>query len=530
MCTGFRFKIVVRRRYGGVVFIMSEYERDDFEIEITPELLQNFSTDEPYCAYETDEKTIEQIREERYRRQEQRKLRRRQQRIANLKSYFMPAMALVLLVSTVCYMNSLQFGLAVSYNNEELGVVENAGVLEEATSIIDSRIINKSLDSLEAQPQYKVAVITNKSELSNSSELSSRIIEKDSSLEDELCGVFVDDDFIGAVTSEEDAKAVLDGLLEAKKKESKELGTVEKVEFNSSVAVEVGLYAKDSVIDKAELKNRLVNNVDISYTITVLQEQNVKIKYKTEYKEDSLQPSGYEKVTTKGVIGEGVATNRSVYVDGEKISSEHVKVVATKKPVNEVIAVASDSKYLKADTDTEDTDSETEKTKTGAAQSKKSEETDTEKAKDTDTAAEKSAEDAAQPVTPALPKSDSPFIWPTAGYITGTFGYEGEWFHKGLDIGAGYGTPVAAAASGTVVAVVFDYGTEGLGCYVTIDHGNGYQTTYAQCSDIYVAYGQTVEQGEIIAAVGSTGDSTGPHLHFRVTQYGEFVDPANFLY
>ena len=349
MCTGFRFKIVVRRRYGGVVFIMSEYERDDFEIEITPELLQNFSTDEPYCAYETDEKTIEQIREERYRRQEQRKLRRRQQRIANLKSYFMPAMALVLLVSTVCYMNSLQFGLAVSYNNEELGVVENAGVLEEATSIIDSRIINKSLDSLEAQPQYKVAVITNKSELSNSSELSSRIIEKDSSLEDELCGVFVDDDFIGAVTSEEDAKAVLDGLLEAKKKESKELGTVEKVEFNSSVAVEVGLYAKDSVIDKAELKNRLVNNVDISYTITVLQEQNVKIKYKTEYKEDSLQPSGYEKVTTKGVIGEGVATNRSVYVDGEKISSEHVKVVATKKPVNEVIAVASDSKYLKAD-------------------------------------------------------------------------------------------------------------------------------------------------------------------------------------
>ena len=140
---------------------MSEFERDDFEI--TPELLANFESNEPVLAYETDEKTIEQIREERYRRQEQRKLKRKQQLRTNIMSYFMPTAALVLLVSTVCYMNSLQFGLVVSYNDETLGVVENAGVLREATSIIDSRIINKSLDCIHVKmykkPCHCIAIV-----------------------------------------------------------------------------------------------------------------------------------------------------------------------------------------------------------------------------------------------------------------------------------------------------------------------------------------------------------------------------------
>lgn len=499
---------------------MSDYERDDFEI--TPELLANFS-DDSYCAYETDEKTIEQIREERYRRQEQRKLKRQQEFRTNVKSYLMPALALVLLVSTVCYMNSLQFGLVVSYNDEQVGVVENAAVVQEAASMIDSRIINKSLDSLENEPQYRVAVVPNNSEFRNSSELSQQIIERDRTLEDELCGVFVDDEFIGAVKSEEEAQTVLDSLIEAKKKDAAKLGTVKSVEFNSSVATEVGLYAKDSVVEKSELKSRLVNNVDISYKIIVLEEQNVKIKYKTEYKADASKPSGYEKVTSKGVIGEGIATNETVYIDSEKISSEHIKVVATKKPVNEVVTVSSDSKRLAENSEAgEDKTSDTDKSKDSAAK------TDAKKAEDTDSSESAKTEETEKPAE--QPKSDSPFMWPVQGYVTGYFGYEGEHFHKGMDIGAGEGTPIYAAASGTVVDVVFDYSTEGLGCYVTIDHGNGYQTTYAQCSDLYVYVGQSVEQGDVIAAVGSTGDSTGPHLHFRVTQYGEFIDPANFLY
>ena len=498
---------------------MSDYERDDFEI--TDELLANFA-DDSYCAYETDEKTIEQIREERYLRQEQRRLRRRHEFITNVKSYLMPALALVLLVSTVSYMNSLTFGVVVSYNDEQIGVVEDASVLREATSIIDSRIINKSLDSLENEPQYKVAVVPNNSDFRNSSELSQRIIERDNTLEDELCGVFVDDEFVGAVNSEEEAQLVFESILEGKKKDFENLGKVKAIEFNSSVVSEVGLYAKNSVVDKTELKRRLIENVELSYRVTVLQEQNVKIRYKTEYKADPSKPSGTEILTQKGVIGEGIATNESVYIDSEKISSEHVKVVAVKKPVNEIISVSPDSERLEENKSEETTKSvgdDDEEKDVSSDTSKETEQTDEDTDSETDTAKEEEQ-----------PKKESPFIWPVSGYVTGYFGYEGDHFHKGMDIGAGEGTPIYAAAAGTVVDVVFDYGTEGLGCYLTIDHGNGYQTTYAQCSALYASVGQTVEQGEVIGAVGSTGDSTGPHLHFRVIQYGEFIDPANFLY
>lgn len=544
---------------------MSEFERDDFEI--TPELLANFSDDEDYGFYDSyestpfedcavEEKSIEQIREERYRRQEQRKLNKRKARRSAFINYLMPSMALILLVSTVCYMNSLQFGLVVSYNDEQLGVVENASVLQEATSLIDSRIINKSLDSLENEPQYRVAVVNNTSDFTNSTELSRSIIANDNLLADELCGVFVDDTFVGSVISEEEAQEVLDGLLEAKKKASAELGDVQKVEFNSSVSVEVGLYAKDSVIDKVELKNRLENNVEISYKITVLQEQNVKIRYKTTYKADNSKPSGYEKVTTKGQIGEGVATNESIYIDNEKISSEHVKVTATKKPVNEVITVSADDERLIAQNEEEekkkaDASSDSEKKSEAKTEEKakssdkdtdkdnKAAGSDTDKAKsadsDTDTTAASGDSNASTkseaPDNTEQPTANSQFIWPAQGGITCGFGYdEGDHLHKGIDIGAGEGTPVLASASGTVVSVVEDYSNEGLGCYIVIDHGNGYQTTYAQCSAIYAAYGQHVEQGEAIASVGSTGDSTGPHLHFRISENGAYTDPANFLY
>ena len=63
-----------------------------------------------------------------------------------------------------------------------------------------------------------------------------------------------------------------------------------------------------------------------------------------------------------------------------------------------------------------------------------------------------------------------------------------------------------------------------------IDHGNGYRTLYAQCSDIYVTPGTYVEQGQTVAAVGSTGDATGPHLHFEIISNGEYVNPTNYLY
>lgn len=125
------------------------------------------------------------------------------------------------------------------------------------------------------------------------------------------------------------------------------------------------------------------------------------------------------------------------------------------------------------------------------------------------------------------------FSWPVTGTITSPFGWRSNpfggapEFHQGLDIAAPTGTTVTAAAAGTVIMAQW-YG--GYGNYILIDHGGGYSTGYGHLSAIYVSNGQVVKRGQAIGAVGSTGASTGPHLHFEVRIDGKPVDPAPRLH
>ncbi|HIK03708.1 MAG TPA: peptidoglycan DD-metalloendopeptidase family protein [Trichormus sp. M33_DOE_039] len=121
---------------------------------------------------------------------------------------------------------------------------------------------------------------------------------------------------------------------------------------------------------------------------------------------------------------------------------------------------------------------------------------------------------------PSDAPTSSPFGWrvhPILGYRR---------FHGGLDFAASYGSTIRAADSGTVIFAGW-YG--GYGKAVIINHGNGITTLYGHSSELYVREGQTVQRGQAIAAVGSTGLSTGPHLHFEVRRNGTPVNPANYL-
>ena len=124
---------------------------------------------------------------------------------------------------------------------------------------------------------------------------------------------------------------------------------------------------------------------------------------------------------------------------------------------------------------------------------------------------------------PVPPHDGRSLHWPTRGPIMSWF----TGYHRGLDISPAYGTPVYAAERGRVVLV--RYLRYGYGYYLIIDHGNGYRTLYAHMSSIYVRPGSTVYRGQNIGQVGSTGRSTGPHLHFEVHAYGRAVDPYRFL-
>ena len=137
------------------------------------------------------------------------------------------------------------------------------------------------------------------------------------------------------------------------------------------------------------------------------------------------------------------------------------------------------------------------------------------------------------PPAPAPVAAGTGLLWPTAGPQTSGFGYRvdpvtgARSLHAGIDIGAPIGQSIVAAEAGTVV---FAGEETGYGNYTCIDHGGGFATCYAHQSAILVTVGQPVARGEVIGRVGSTGYSTGPHLHFETRVNGTPVDPDGYSY
>lgn len=123
----------------------------------------------------------------------------------------------------------------------------------------------------------------------------------------------------------------------------------------------------------------------------------------------------------------------------------------------------------------------------------------------------------------------TPSIWPTSGDVSSPYGlrWNGSDFHPGIDIANDAGTPVVATADGTVIESGWNSG--GYGYMVDIDHGNGVVTRYAHNSQLAVSAGTRVQKGQVIAYMGSTGFSTGPHVHYEVLVNGKAVNPSSFL-
>ena len=130
------------------------------------------------------------------------------------------------------------------------------------------------------------------------------------------------------------------------------------------------------------------------------------------------------------------------------------------------------------------------------------------------------------------PTAETPNIWPVAGPISSYYGYRtspggiGSTFHEGVDIAGDYGTPISATAAGTVTQAGW---VGGYGYLVEVKHADGIVTRYGHNSAVLVYEGQHVDQGSMIALMGSTGNSPGPHCHYEVRIHGEAVDPMYFL-
>lgn len=212
---------------------------------------------------------------------------------------------------------------------------------------------------------------------------------------------------------------------------------------------------------------------NLHYTIKCLQTEDEKIPYVTYYTRNEALHAGQKVVISKGVDGNKKVQYEVIVDDGELVSKSAVKETIVKQPTNAKIQIGS---AIKGGLGT-----------------------------------------------------NLGLIFPVEGYITSEFGGRPDPFtgadstHKGLDIGAVKGTPIYAASGGKVVQSANKY--NGYGNCVIIEHSAGFRTLYAHCSELLVKEGDVVTAGQLIAKVGSTGRSTGPHLHYGMLVNGTYVDP-----
>ena len=314
----------------------------------------------------------------------------------------------------------------------------------------------------------------------------------------------VDGQRIAVVRTEEDADMVLEELIDKYSSGTGEdtacvaaddRASVLDVELKENVSVgRMELKNGDSspeILDRQEAGEKIETGDDGDSMITVVvteeKTEDEKIDYDSEYKADDTLYTGQTRVETEGRAGEKEVRKKIVMENGKTVKEEILEENIVKEPEDEII--------LTGTRDIGGADGASSGTDEGVSR---------------DTSA-----------------TYSPLMMPVDDvYVSSGFGTRWGRLHRGVDLALAQGSPIYAADSGTVY---FAGDGGGYGNLVKVDHGNGMQTYYAHCSSLLVTSGQKVSRGEKIALTGSTGNSTGPHLHFEVIINGKCIDPAGML-
>ena len=441
-------------------------------------------------------------------------------------NYVAPVCAAVLLVVTFQYFSTLQYGLSFEPNGKSLAYITDESVYNQAEQIIRSRTSSETQDIGNVAPQFSIVPVSSL-ELTNAEDLANIILKNSGQSVYEGYGLYINDEFVGSTDESDNLLKLLDEYRE----QYREPGDTEsKLQFKQKVALVDGVYPTSSI--KATSEFRLLLNSEIEgekyHTVSagespsliadmydlyvselkamnpVLETNpniyvgqdlvvsksvsylNVTSTRREVYTEETPYPTNktysdkyyntYSKTTKAGVPGEQLVTALVTYEDGMPVSRQILDTVVTKEPVAREMIVGTKNPIYSV----------------GNASG-----------------------------------TSKGFIWPTIGGHVSCkiWGYKG---HTGLDIaGCGYGSNIYASAAGQVVKV--KWGKTGYGYHVIINHGDGIQTLYAHMSNIYVKQGQYVNQGDIIGAMGSTGNSTGTHLHFEIRINGQYADPLKYV-
>ena len=425
-------------------------------------------------------------------------------------AYVLPVAALAVFGYTVHTVLEYNYVLAVEVNGSVVGYVQTEQVFDSAKEEVAQRINYAGTDreGWTVEPSYQIAV---GEDVMDENQMAAAILESSSDEIQNATGVYVNDELVAVTTEGDVLQADLDSMTAPYEDPDNPNLTVE---FTKDIRLENSLYFTDTIVPVEDIIEKFhgeeqgavyytVQQGDTPWTVAgsfgisvdELQAQNPQqdfsssfyvgdvltisqampylqvkrtlisnyqetIPYSTEEQEDNELAFGSTKIIQDGAEGLAEVTQQQVFYGDSSTPSETTIIdrVVVQEPVTKIIAKG---KKL-ANGDLASTGSGT-------------------------------------------------LMWPVPGYT-----YVSRWmssYHKGADICAPYGTPIYAADSGVVTTAGYHYS---YGNYVIINHGNGYQTLYAHASRLNVHVGQAVSQGDVIAYVGSTGNSTGNHCHFEV--------------
>ena len=446
-----------------------------------------------------------------------------------LFNYAVPVLAAVLLFTAVSERLDVgqRVGLAVTYNDQHIGFIHHETVFEEGIRVLQDRFISEEDIPIVLTPQFTLQELGPGQRFMQPREVADQLVRASGGEIDEGFGLFVDGIFLGAYNDIEPIISELDSILDMYR--TGEDG--EYVEFVRYVRItDAGVFPRSSMRSFSEIRYQLRRDdpdaPPIAYTVQegetlsqiterlgITYEQLVNLNptlmngglqagqvlnvpaqqpfmpvknlrtivfpeefpFDIEEIETVAYVRGFRNIAIAGRPGVREVTAQVAEVNGVEISREIQSTRILSAPVTQRVIVGTNNPAL---------------------------------------------------IESFGPVSSRGFLWPTQGGVitVGLGGYPG---HTGVDIPRPAGTPIFAAAAGTVVRVV--HSRVGYGLHVVIDHHNGYTTLYAHASAIHVTVGQQVNQGDVIASVGRTGNSTGNHLHFEVRYRGRIMNPAHYL-
>lgn len=444
-------------------------------------------------------------------------------------NYVAPVVAIVFFISLITYAKDEKYAISVECNGKVVGYIKDEGVADEAQQIIQERINYVEGDKeIVVQPKLSVKKLSSEATIYDGSELAEKMIKYSDADIEEGYGIYINEKFQGAVTDGTKIKASLSSILSKYSTGN----SSDVVEFVDKVEVKEGLYLKSGIINEDEFINKISGDkqVDAYYTVIKgdapsLIAQKVGIPYS---KLKAMNP----KIETECFIGQKVLINRSQPFLSVKITKEieyDESIAYSTEKVSDPTMYKENSKVLVNG-------------QNGSAHIKAkvslidgSEDSRTIISKDIIKPAVNQKVAQGSKPNPGYSNASyssvvatgSKMLWPTGGGRNYISCYFMSYGHRGIDIASnGARLPIYAAQEGTVIQSGWSgsYGKK-----VVISHGNGVTTLYGHMSQINVGVGTHVNKGQVIGVMGSTGNSTGVHLHFEVQQYGRLLNPLNYL-